>query len=71
MRLRRQARAQVGLNKGEAHHALKNALHLGHAVEARRREGLDTPAHLFAQPFGWQVADAQHEAVTEHGADGR
>ena len=79
-----QRRVQVGLNKGEAHHALKNALrigrqgevrdrttegqhyriaglnlltaiivywntlHLGHAVEARRREGLDTPDHLLA-----------------------
>lgn len=86
-----QRRAQVGLNKGEAHHALKNALligrqgeirdrtpegqhyriaglnlltavivywntlHLGHAVEARRREGLDTPAHLLAHisPLEW------------------
>lgn len=86
-----QRRAQVGLNKGEAHHALKNALrigrqgeirdrttegqhyriaglnlltaiivywntlHLGHAVEARRREGLDTPDHLLAHvsPLGW------------------
>ena len=72
-----QRRANIGLNKGEAHHALKNALrigrqgeirdrtaegqhyrmaglnllaaviiywntkHLGHAVEARKREGLD------------------------------
>jgi TnpA family transposase len=82
---------EVGLNKGEAHHALKNALrigrqgeirdrttegqhyriaglnlltaiivywntlHLGHAVEARRREGLDTPDHLLAHisPLGW------------------
>lgn len=86
-----QRRAQVGLNRGEAHHALKNALrigrqgeirdrtsegqhyriaglnlltaiivywntlHLGHAVEARRREGLDTPDHLLAHvsPLGW------------------
>ncbi|WP_062346080.1 Tn3 family transposase [Novosphingobium sp. CCH12-A3] len=86
-----QRRTQVGLNKGEAHHALKNALrigrqgeirdrttegqhyriaglnlltaiivywntlHLGHAVEARRREGLDTPDHLLAHvsPLGW------------------
>lgn len=86
-----QRRAQVGLNKGEAHHALKNALrigrqgeirdrtnegqhyriadlnlltaiivywntlHLGYAVEARRREGLDTPDHLLAHvsPLGW------------------
>lgn len=86
-----QRRAQVGLNKGEAHHALKNALrigrqgeirdrttegqhyriaglnlltaiivywntlHLDHAVEARRREGLDTPDHLLAHisPLGW------------------
>ena len=86
-----QRRAQVGLNKGEAHHALKNALrigrqgeirdrttegqhyriaglnlltaiivywntlHLGHAVEARRREGLETPDHLLAHvsPLGW------------------
>ncbi|WP_010219531.1 Tn3 family transposase [Sphingomonas sp. PAMC 26621] len=86
-----QRRTQVGLNKGEAHHALKNALrigrqgeirdrttegqhyriaglnlltsivvywntlHLGLAVEARRREGLDTPDHLLAHisPLGW------------------
>src|SRR3546814_8520506 len=86
-----QRRAQVGLNKGESHHALKNALrigrqgeirdrttegqhyriaglnlltaiivywntlHLGHAVEARHREGLDTPDHLLAHisPLGW------------------
>ncbi|MGC5799336.1 Tn3 family transposase [Sphingomonas sp. NFX23] len=86
-----QRRTQVGLNKGEAHHALKNALrigrqgeirdrttegqhyriaglnlltaiivywntlHLGHAVEARRREGLETPDHLLAHisPLGW------------------
>ncbi len=86
-----QRRTQVGLNKGEAHHALKNALrigrqgeicdrttegqhyriaglnpltaiivyrntlHLGHAVEARRSEGLDTPDHLLAHilPLGW------------------
>jgi TnpA family transposase len=86
-----QRRTQVGLNKGEAHHALKNALrigrqgeirdrttegqhyriaglnlltaiivywntlHLGHAVDARRREGLDTPDHLLAHvsPLGW------------------
>jgi TnpA family transposase len=86
-----QRRTQVGLNKGEAHHALKNALrigrqgeirdrttegqhyriaglnlltaiivywntlHLGHAVEAHRREGLDTPDHLLAHisPLGW------------------
>lgn len=86
-----QRRAQVSLNKGEAHHALKNALrigrqgeirdrttegqhyriaglnlltaiivywntlHLGHAVEARRRDGLDTPDYLLAHvsPLGW------------------
>nr|WP_231472257.1 Tn3 family transposase [Novosphingobium sp. CECT 9465] len=32
-----------------------NTLHLGHAVEARRREGLDTPDHLLAHisPLGW------------------
>lgn len=86
-----QRRTQVGLNKGDAHHALKNALcigrqggirdrttegqhdriaglnpltaiivywntlHLGHAVEARRREGLDTSDHLIAHvsPLGW------------------
>nr|WP_267224061.1 Tn3 family transposase [Novosphingobium clariflavum] len=30
-------------------------MHLGHAVEARRREGLDTPDHLLAHvsPLGW------------------
>lgn len=79
-----QRRAQVGLNNGEAYHALKNALrigrqgeirdrttegqhyriaglnlltaiivywntlHLGRAVKARRREGLDTPDHFLA-----------------------
>ncbi|AJA11753.1 hypothetical protein SKP52_24580 (plasmid) [Sphingopyxis fribergensis] len=32
-----------------------NTLPLGHAVEARRREGLDTPDHLLAyiSPLGW------------------
>lgn len=32
-----------------------NTLHLGHAVEARRREELDTPDHLLAHvsPLGW------------------
>lgn len=86
-----QRRAQVGLNKGEAHHALKNALcigrqgeirdrttegqhyriaglnlltaiifywntlHLGQAVEARRRKGFDAPDHLLVHisPLGW------------------
>ena len=86
-----QRRAQIGLNKGEAHHALKNALrigrqgeirdrtteaqhfrmaglnllaaiiiywntkHLGQAVTRRKREGLDSPAHLLAHisPLGW------------------
>lgn len=86
-----QRRAQIGLNKGEAHHALKNALrigrqgeirdrtaegqhyrmaglnllaaiviywntkHLGHAVAARRRAGLDCPPDLLAHisPLGW------------------
>ena len=78
-----QRRAQIGLNKGEAHHALKNALrigrqgeirdrtaegqhycmaglnllaaiiiywntkHLGHAVAARTRAGLDCPPELY------------------------
>ena len=86
-----QRRARIGLNKGEAHHALKNALrigrqgeirdrttegqhyrmaglnllaaiiiywntkHLGHAVAARRRAGLncsaDLPAHISL--LGW------------------
>jgi TnpA family transposase len=31
-----QRRAQVGLNKGEAHHALKNALRVGRQGEIRR-----------------------------------
>lgn len=86
-----QRRAQIGLNKGEAHHALKNALrigrqgeirdrtaegqhyrmaglnllaaiviywntkHLGHAIAARRRAGLDCPPDLLAHisPLGW------------------
>jgi len=86
-----QRRAQVGLNKGEAHHALKNALrigrqgeirdrtaegqhyrmaglnllaaiiiywntkHLGQAVSARRRGGLDCAPNLLAHisPLGW------------------
>lgn len=86
-----QRRAQVGLNKGEAHHALKNALrigrqgeirdrtaegqhyrmaglnllaaiiiywntkHLGQAVAARRRAGLDCQPELLAHisPLGW------------------
>ena len=30
-----QRRAQIGLNKGEAHHALKNALHIGRQGEIR------------------------------------
>ena len=37
-----QRRAQVGLNKGESHHALKNALRIGRQGEIRDRttEGL-------------------------------
>ena len=86
-----QRRAQIGLNKGEAHHALKNALrigrqgeirdrtsegqhyrmaglnllaaiiiywntkHLGHAVAARKRAGLECSPDLLAHisPLGW------------------
>ena len=86
-----QRRANVGLNKGEAHHALKNALrigrqgeirdrtaegqhyrmaglnllaaiiiywntkHLGHAVTARKRAGLDCSPELLSHisPLGW------------------
>jgi len=86
-----QRRAQIGLNKGEAHHALKNALrigrqgeirdrtakgqhyrmaglnllaaiiiywntkHLGEAVAARKRAGLDCPDDLLSHisPPGW------------------
>ena len=86
-----QRRAQIGLNKGEAHHALKNALrigrqgeirdrtaegqhyrmaglnmlaaiiiywntkHLGHAVDRRRRAGLDCSTNMLAHisPLGW------------------
>lgn len=86
-----QRRAQIGLNKGEAHHALKNALrigrqgeirdrttegqhyrmaglnllaaiiiywntkHLGQAVAARKRDGLDCSLELLAHisPLGW------------------
>ena len=32
-----QRRAQIGLNKGEAHHGLKNALHIGRPCEIRDR----------------------------------
>ena len=102
-----QRRAQVGLNKGEAHHALKNALrigrhgeirdrttegqhyriaglnlltaiiiywntlHLGHAVEARRREGLDTPDHLLSHisPLGWAHVLLTGEYLWPKGAD--
>jgi len=32
-----QRRAQIGLNKGEAHHALKKALHIGQQGEIRDR----------------------------------
>ena len=32
-----QARAQIGLNKGEAHHALKNAIRIGRQGEIRDR----------------------------------
>ena len=86
-----QRRTQIGLNKGEAHHALKNALrigrqgeirdrtaegqhyrmaglnliaaiiiywntkHLGHAVAARNRAGLDCSPELLSHisPLGW------------------
>ncbi len=34
-----QRRAQIGLNKGEAHHALKNALRIGRQGEIRDRTG--------------------------------
>lgn len=32
-----QGRAQIGLNKGEAHHALKNTLRIGRQGEFRDR----------------------------------
>ena len=86
-----QRRAQIGLNKGEAHHALKSAIrigqqgeirdrtaegqhyrmaglnllaaiiiywntkHLGNAVVARQREGLECPPELLPHisPLGW------------------
>ncbi|MBP8235343.1 MAG: Tn3 family transposase [Rhizorhabdus sp.] len=37
------------------HRLRASSKHLGHAVEARRREGLDTPDHLLAHisPLGW------------------
>ncbi|WVX49881.1 Tn3 family transposase ISRsp12 [Roseobacter fucihabitans] len=34
-----QRRAQIGLNKGESHHALKNALRIGRQGEIRDRSG--------------------------------
>jgi hypothetical protein len=45
----------AGLNLLTAIIVYWNTLHLGHAVEARRREGLDTPDHLLAHisPLGW------------------
>ena len=44
----------AGLNLLTAIIVYWNTLHLGHAVEARRREGLDTPDHLLANisPLG-------------------
>ena len=36
-----QRRANTGLNKGEAHHVLKNALHIGRQGEIRDRSSED------------------------------
>jgi len=45
----------AGLNLLTAIIVYWNTVHLGHAVEARRREGLDTPDRLLAHisPLGW------------------
>ena len=59
-----QRRANVGLNKGEAHHALKNALRIGRQGEIRdrtaegqhyRMAGLDCAPELLSHnsPLGW------------------
>lgn len=56
MRLPAKLLEQVaGLNPLTAIIVYWNTLHLGHAVDARRREGLDTPEHLLAHvsPLGW------------------
>ncbi|WP_354297037.1 Tn3 family transposase [Sphingomonas sp. 1185] len=45
----------AGLNLLTAIIVYWNTLHLSRVVEARRREGLDTPDHLLAHvsPLGW------------------
>ena len=58
-------RAQVGLNKGEAHHALKRAINFHQRGELRDRTeegqhyrvaGLEIPAEFLAHisPLGWE-----------------
>ncbi len=67
-----QRRAQIGLNKGEAHHALKNALRIGRQGEIRdrtaegqhyRMAGLDLLAAIIiywnTKHLGQAVADRQ------------
>lgn len=47
-----QRRAQIGLNKGEAHHALKNALRIGHQSEIRDRTAEPDLSHGRPEPAG-------------------
>lgn len=70
-----QRRAQVGLNKGEAHHALKNALRIGRQGEIRDRTaegqhyrlaGLNLLAAIIIH---WNTDQLGH-AVRERQADG-
>ena len=44
-----QRRAQIGLNKGEAHHALKNVLRIGRQGETRDRPPRDSTT-------GWRAS---------------
>ncbi|PAU40564.1 hypothetical protein CKF46_35200, partial [Klebsiella pneumoniae] len=70
-----QRRAQIGLNKGEAHHALKNALRIGRQGEIRgshdrgqhyRIAGLNL---LTAVIIYWNTVHLGH-AVTERRNEG-
>ncbi len=61
-----QRRANIGLNKGEAHHALKNALRIGRQGEIR-----DRTAEGPTLPHGWSEPARRHHHL-EHqtlGAD--
>ena len=61
-----QRRAQIGLNKGESHHALKNALRIGRQGEIR-----DRSTEGQALPHGRPQPASRHRHLLEHRPAGR